>query len=498
MGSRKRPSRRGARKRRSQASNNSDSDSPSRQRGSPGPSQPLGQGPDRQEPERQGPARANGSRGRNGSSRGRGAARGRGGRGRRGRESGQQGWRRSLRLQNRARMQSQAGMQGQSIAQAGPPASPSRLESLAPELLLSITDFLRPSDIVCFSLCSHYLFNSIDTHWLWGNRALNVDVLCQIANQDQYCCHYCIGLHSTRLVFPPGSWVTGGDWCRGSLALGFRENTFEPLGHIFEAHWAPTKYNFRHNHLLIAMKNYYRGINTQITIESLCYTEVLNWRHDRLVTTLLCVDAYPCILDNERRTLVLQIQQWVVYRGGRESIGELGLTEEVGRLAICAHKFLSSHDVRQYMLHALNRRGWRRGHLPSGLRCCPICWVDFTIELREFETNTKAIVITKWVDLGGGLELNDPKWHLITNQRIKATLAGRIMRSPGRARKALEAVDPGFAKPPSLMCLTAYNQAFLEGDKYLNYMGWSTNGYYSWSGEFYPRNPQDLLLRVIP
>ncbi len=502
MSSRKRPSRRGAGKRISVQVNDSESASPLRERGSFGPrATSSGQGP-----ERQGPAIPNRTRGRKGSPRGRGPARGRGaprGRGRgtaRGnapaRPKGQQGWRRSLRLQNRAAK----GMQSQHIAEAGPPTAPSRLESLPPELLMSVTDLLRPSDIVCLSLCSHYLFNSIDTHWLLGNKAINVAALTQIAGglPDQYCCHYCAKLHKTVLVFPPGSWITGGDWCRGSLANGFREETFEPLGHLFEAHCAPTRYNFRLNHLLIAMKHYYRGTTTRVTVPSLCYTEVLNWRHDRFVTTLLSVDAYPCILDRGHRTLILQIQQWVVYRGNREAIGQLGITVDVGRLAICAHKFLSSNDVRQYMVHTLNRKGWRRDPTPRGLRCCPTCWVDFTIELRQLETNTKAIVVTKWVDLGAGLELNDPKWHLITNKQIRTAAAGPIMRSPGRALRTLDAADPRMGVPAPLSTLTAYNQSFLEGDRYMNYLRPGTNGFFSWSGEYHARNPEDLILRVVP
>lgn len=361
-------------------------------------------------------------------------------------------------------------------------------------------ELLGPSDLVCLSLCSHYLFNSIDTHWLRGNKHLNVAALTQVAGDlpDDYCCHYCAKLHATKYVFPPGWLVTGSDRCRGSLVNAFREDTFEPLGHLFEAHWAPTRYNFRHNHLLIAMKNYYAGIKTQVTARSLCYTEVLNWKHDRLVTTLLSVDAYPCILGGDRRTLILQIQQWVVYRGNRESTGALGLTGDVCRVAICAHKYLSSNDVRQYMLSALHRGGWRRDHMPSALRCCPICWIDFTIELRQFETNTKAIVVTKWVDLGAGLELNDPRWYLITNQQIKTTLAGQIIYSPGRARRILDAADPKMGEPAQLSALTAYNQSFLEGDRYVNYLYRGTNGYHSWCGEYYARNPEDLIIRVVP
>ncbi|KAL3468078.1 hypothetical protein BJX64DRAFT_246838, partial [Aspergillus heterothallicus] len=45
---------------------------------------------------------------------------------------------------------------------------------------------------------------------------------------------------------------------------------------------------------------------------------------------------------------------------------------------------------------------------------CPVCGVEFQISIQNCGLQGKAVVVTRWMDLGAGLELNDPKWLRIT------------------------------------------------------------------------------------
>ena len=131
---------------------------------------------------------------------------------------------------------------------------------------------------------------------------------------------------------------------------------------------------------------------------------------DPLVTAMLSVDARVCVpgRGTDDAALVLQIQHWVLFPGDfDDDIIVDGLKSE----NICRHT-LVGYDPEDGGT-STTTEGWGFGHgknhTSEHLSCVVRC-VEYRFSLRDCGVHGKGYVITTWMDLGAGLDSNDPKW----------------------------------------------------------------------------------------
>ncbi|KAL3445293.1 hypothetical protein BJX65DRAFT_297033 [Aspergillus insuetus] len=240
---------------------------------------------------------------------------------------------------------------------------PSEIELLPPELILCITDHLSTEDIVCLKVCNRTLYKLVRKPCFLADKSTTVSVLTRIATDlpRMFCCGRCGKFHRN-------------------------ENVGHPLDYC---------------HLIVAMKNHYNGHKHGLLPESLAYTEVNERESFPLVTQLISVDSRVCSLGGGPSTLVFQVQNWVLYKYSADMIKAMSLEHDI---IVCKHLCLD-RSAKDYF-------AWfdSDSNITDGFKhlACQVCGIEFQLALRDCGTEGKATVVTKWVDLGAGLEWNDP------------------------------------------------------------------------------------------
>lgn len=55
--------------------------------------------------------------------------------------------------------------------------------------------------------------------------------------------------------------------------------------------------------------------------------------------------------------------------------------------------------------------------LEAGKKCstetsqCPYCWMDYVVDAKNFGERGFALILTRWTNLGAGIDSEDPKWQ---------------------------------------------------------------------------------------
>ncbi|KAL4762778.1 uncharacterized protein BDW70DRAFT_158385 [Aspergillus foveolatus] len=292
-------------------------------------------------------------------------------------------------------------------------------EKLPPELVFCITDSLDEPDTVCLALCSHHLLAVISKSnppalFPRTRSRLKAFVLTRIARDipGMFCCHRCAKSQRIADVTHPASSQTDRhNPCPDVFKPGM-DNVLGPLWMFFSVHCAGvTLYDFRHCRLSAAMKNHYHGPEHQegVTADSLAYTEVSrNLLLNPAVTTLLSVEGRVCPLDEagdgaSTSSLVLQVQSLALFH---DSLDMDTVISGVSHVPICPHG-----QIRHVIADTASARAcglyFNKSELIKHM-CCWTCGV-------EFRLNT-AVVVTKWAELGAGLDMEDPKWKRLTTE----------------------------------------------------------------------------------
>ncbi|EHA18453.1 hypothetical protein ASPNIDRAFT_37944 [Aspergillus niger ATCC 1015] len=300
----------------------------------------------------------------------------------------------------------------------------SNLELLPRELLLHINNFLTTADIICLRLCSRTL-NHFTTSFYdlkqTRDRSLALSVFTRLLRDSprMFCCHYCAKLHLITDVFHPAS---SKDLHHACPDLGILHgNGPQPwIRWIVSVHCLPTHYDFRHCHLAAVLQNYKCGGQYGINAESLAYTEVVDYPQQPAISTLLSVEGRVCTPAGARQTpsLVLQIQHWVLFHDLEMVSGnDLDvLISVLAKLSICNWLSAGRGKIGDDIQSAIRQRGfcWDEASIAEGYMRCSHCGVEFQIALRDCGGDGKAVVITKWLDLGAGMDIEDPKWKKAT------------------------------------------------------------------------------------
>ncbi|KAL5338875.1 hypothetical protein BJX70DRAFT_388299 [Aspergillus crustosus] len=282
---------------------------------------------------------------------------------------------------------------------------PSILERLPPELVLCITDFLEKPGTVCFSLCSHYLLNVIGKPRLpEGDRQLKTSVLVRIADDlpDMFCCHTCAKLHPTKDVLHPAVLTLKRSTCPEIETLA--RYPFPPS---LSLHFrAGTIYYFRHCHLATVMKSHHHAHSK----------EVMDWSDFGPVkTTLVSVVARICGSPCCRS------------------------------MAKYTRSIIKNRDSNSALEHL----------------ACPVCNTEFQLKARDCGAEGRAFVLTTWLDLGAGSDIDDPKWKHAMCGNETSVWRCKAIASSREILQLFESVSQGTNSDP-----TDRNQSCLLTKKY--------------------------------
>lgn len=305
----------------------------------------------------------------------------------------------------------------------------SSLEQLPTELVLLICSHLSRMDTACLAMCSHVLLLKIGTDSLRfasdseQDGKDREDLLTRISQDvpSRYFCHVCYKLHLWKVVREPKVVCRAALPCvlRGdSGCLAWIMNTNKDLG---------THYFFDFIHLQLAMRRQRFGPNYGISIESLAHVEVLQPGPES-VTTLLSVEAQVCRgQENEKNTLLLRVQQWAMIPDSCPDIVSLA---DLVDMDICCHLYL-----RRAFKEFAHSSEAEKTNSKSPMYQCHRCHVDFQFRLQDIETRddygrrARVLIVTKWLDLGDGLDPKNPQWAAQVHQYPAVQLARRDVGS---------------------------------------------------------------------
>ncbi|KAL4874561.1 hypothetical protein BJY04DRAFT_224904 [Aspergillus karnatakaensis] len=348
------------------------------------------------------------------------------------------------------------------------------LDKLPPELVLNIINDLDPIDRMCLSMVCSYLNSVVKIPPLESNPFYNtfdyelrMKLIRRLAIDlpHQYACLYCAKLHSlNEIPHPAFPNPDEHDPCiMTRLQVPYVVN---PLSLLLTIHInEPSRYWFRHYHLTSAIAKHYRS-GTQGSIHThINYTEICTKSHPS-ITTLLSVRARIASISNKNPSLILQIQNWMLFHTPLISLPPRSYY--IRDLPICAHQSLKGpFRLQQSGIigeHLTGASCYLSPENPCSYSVCGECGVEYEVTIHSCGAYGMAIIVTKYVDLGDGQHMDDPRWAGVSEtarwlpwgrDRVPMGLCGlfdskaMVERNEGllegeRFREALEERWPGM------------------------------------------------------
>ncbi|KAJ5168457.1 uncharacterized protein N7482_004051 [Penicillium canariense] len=323
------------------------------------------------------------------------------------------------------------------------------------EILLEITNKLEQGDLACFALCNHslralyiarpenpftaylaprhFFFSRFD--FPEGEELYRYEFLERLSRDlpRYYACMMCVKLHLWQNVDPPGCNFSK-PYCvyRNHLRYGFIQPHLVPP-------WGTDlgKYAFSFEHLQLAMRRFYNGPTFGITTESLSYTEIKKAHHTRLMS----VDARIC---PSSPSLCLRIQELSVVR--RPIAPKLPAFPDTNFMQICAHigRPTSNFDM---LINNLISRYEKAKPKPAQRGKCLYCNTAWKMALRGLGGQQVCLALTRWIDLGPGLDPRDIRWDVhtwrATDMGLKLNKSAQVDNPRKRfERDSIEAQHP--------------------------------------------------------
>ncbi|KAL5335194.1 hypothetical protein BJX70DRAFT_375755 [Aspergillus crustosus] len=299
----------------------------------------------------------------------------------------------------------------------------SKLELLPNELLYRICHFLPTPDQTCLSLSSKtlklVLYASCRTKSLARKDRLSVLSRLSRYLPDQFLCWFCASLHRSTSINPPTSPPITRFRTKRICHVNTEETSSRYRSLVINSR--DTFYDFQQSHLFLAMKRLYFGPEHGISLDSLSCTEVIEFEEH---TTLMSIKARICHPSqsqfspdsksnskskwNLHPRLILQVQNWLLINDPDPT--PQTISRLLQNLTVCKHKDAESLQI--YIYNILVRQaGWGRAKAPiSSDHICPHCTVNFQLDMRDCGPEGKAVVLTKWLDLGAGRDVDDKAW----------------------------------------------------------------------------------------
>lgn len=352
------------------------------------------------------------------------------------------------------------------------------LNSLPTELLLEICEFLKPLDRRCFSLINHRMYSLYQAYYSrlpshTGVEKLSILLRIERDLTEYFACYVCNRLH----------------WFDGSESFGLsglaknKTSTlpcdykrYDPKHEIngdvtmsMRTHnrFAHSESRLTHLQLRLVMKRFYYGTRHGISTDSLSYTQIRSYLHpiqptefpnQRIevtdpkypkVPTLFSIEAQIC---PDPPGLYIRTQDILVYKTWEDSKIKPSYNP-MEYYQTCYHGMLSS-------------KRWHLEELKEGKReylyyQCSRCVVKSKIEIIENFDSQVALVMTRWFNLGAGLDHNDPLWQV---QAYGPTNRPREVENS----QNLKCPRSSFEKqaPESFHKLRDRNLSYLKGERY--------------------------------
>jgi hypothetical protein len=277
------------------------------------------------------------------------------------------------------------------------------LEVLPPELIIYMAQFLPLSSTVLFTLSCHAACAILGTRYWTSLQAVDqhqqhIDFLSQLSKDlppDYVPCYHCRVLHLCTIRYSdhlPTRPLYQYDLTPCDKA--------EVLGKV-------SKYihkDFQFRTFQMAMKKYRLGLDHEIWLECLC----------RESTKCRIMQKFPSEFKADARI----VDGSLLFRSQRVILIPPGLTiRNLDRCSfnICPHIRLVAHGAEANIpetaecttnhQHALQRCVRKSGIVP-----CTACPTEYNLSLEECGGFGVAAIITKWMDLGEGQTILDPKW----------------------------------------------------------------------------------------
>lgn len=297
----------------------------------------------------------------------------------------------------------------------------SYLEDLPLEILYMIANSLDPATKACLSLCNHHL------HSLFGEKRpfpIRTEAWHRFhsnlarARPSLIYCRICAHFHRREDISPPGpAWRTDARFPQHSTDQAMRS-----LQWCMSVHQTESLYHFNYMHVQLAMKRHYCGPEHGISTDKLAHVEVLMFPSRRL-TSLLSVDVCVCAAAGGQASLCLRLQNWAL-------IPDFDV-HRLPFIRVCGHSSLHAPHVYAVLKRGLETCMWRgfearesaremgrqtetetetQSEAPETFHCSP-CDTTYQVEVRTCGDEGVAVVVTKWLDLGAGLDPHDDRWR---------------------------------------------------------------------------------------
>jgi hypothetical protein len=238
-----------------------------------------------------------------------------------------------------------------------------------------------------------------------------------------FVCHVCCLLHLSSGVPPPGP-TESRLYPHNFLYCVWYDNRF--------SHRLPcSPYILKFAHVQLAIKRHHYGLDHGVSLDAFSHTEVEESHYEEFSTTvLLSVDAR--IASDE---LLMRSQQWIVLPTNKR---DRLLSNILPVSTICTH--ITGHreggKVWGLIKSWLDRfDGKQTCSTAAGTLQCQYCYMDFEIDIRDLGERGTALVFTRWINLGAGLNPSDSKWQ---GHHIKYNHDHPTSLNPGSIRSSFE------------------------------------------------------------
>lgn len=365
-----------------------------------------------------------------------------------------------------------------------------------------ISDHLSVVDIACLALCNHHLMASFiemksafarfsNSRVVDLNDAVRIDFMNRLALDlpPYYPCFGCLRLHPWRNIALPRPYFN----LPGCFRPLYDSESYTDRTRAMNLENYPsfTTCAFHFVHLQLAMRRFYYGPEFGIPAESFSSTEVaacpleigtLNPRdllsafdrsisigelNQNVMRTLASIEARIC---PDPPGLCVRTQELAVVR--RQNVLQAPPRFLNSYMHVCEH--ISSPrpnfwEIFDPLLERYRSQSSAPSHVGDRGRCSK-CNTSWKLELRDVKPRDVCLVVTKWMDLGPGLNPEDARWksHIPTMSNV--SLAEDELVSDPEARFERDSVQANEANALSDEDMFSRNISFLQRHEYQNSM----------------------------
>lgn len=362
------------------------------------------------------------------------------------------------------------------------------LPGLPPELLLLIGDFLSWLDLVCLSLCNHRLYKIFKRYYQLRPSTENQKTLTAVRlgkdHPEYFACTICKKFHqyNDSVGFGLGE-LDSTIECRLPCVRRIqreKKSRLEVLSIMRKRNWLGPQSTFRTHrrhdyvlanlsflHLKLAMRRFNYGPSFGISTESLSHTQVRKFVvcgymstpivPKTEVLTLFSREAQICF-----NPLGLCVRTQDIVRGPQWPY--LFFDERLQIYDTCIH-----NDPIENLSELPERMYYER--LTSYSYLCEICNTASLIQ-TTWTPSDETFILTRWVNLGPGLNPEDPRWKIHVNSTSSR---------PTELPTALKAQNPRFCFEQT--ALQSYEDLFSQNDSYLKDNQYQNNELFIPAGE---------------